>query len=142
MFYLPQPPEELFDTWNDPHEVVNLAGIDDYAGKLAEMRARLDRHILETRDLGFILEPLMEAIDKAGGETIFEFGQSEEKYPLHSILPLANMVAVKNPKYINELLTAIKDANPIIRYWGALGLRVLGFEASLNALCRLNKSMA
>lgn len=92
-FYLPQPPEELFDTWNDPHEVVNLAGIDDYADKLAEMRTRLDRHILETRDLGFIPEPLMEAIDKAGGETIFEFGQSGDNYPLHRILPLANMVA-------------------------------------------------
>lgn len=139
-YYKPQPSEELFDTWNDPHEVVNLAGKESYFDKLVEMRAELDRHILETRDLGFIPEPLMEAIDKAGGETIFGFGQSEENYPLHRILPLANLAAARNTENISELLDAMKDTNPIVRYWGVLGLRILGFEAR-TALADLESAL-
>ena len=82
----------------------------------------------------------MEAIDKAGGETIFEFGQSEENYPLHRILPLANIASARNTENISELLDAMKDTNPIVRYWGVLGLRVLGFEAK-TTLSDLEKAL-
>ena len=51
-----KPEEELFDTWNDPHETENLAGRPEYAEKLAELRAALDRWMRETDDKGFLVE--------------------------------------------------------------------------------------
>ncbi|MCZ6640061.1 MAG: sulfatase, partial [Gammaproteobacteria bacterium] len=33
-----KPHEELFDTWNDPHELNNLASDPEYAGKLEELK--------------------------------------------------------------------------------------------------------
>ena len=48
--------EELFDTENDPHELVNLADDPAYADKLAELRAELDRWMREIEDKGLMQE--------------------------------------------------------------------------------------
>ena len=128
-FFQPQPPEELYDTQSDPHEIDNLANRGEHAAQLAGMRAALDRHLLATRDLGFIPEPLREQIDRAGGETIHEWGQSDGNYPLAEILPLANRASARDAQNIPVLVEALGNPNPIVRAWGALGLRVLGPEA-------------
>lgn len=52
-----KPPEELFDTENDPHELHNLAGDPAYADKLAELRAECDRWMQAIDDKGLIPEP-------------------------------------------------------------------------------------
>lgn len=50
--------EELYDSENDPYEVNNLADSTDpvHVAKLQELRAALDRWIVETRDLGEVDE--------------------------------------------------------------------------------------
>ena len=58
-FLSPKPSEELYDTESDPHETDNLAGDPRHAAKLEELRrAHLD-WVRETRDIGFIPEPLV-----------------------------------------------------------------------------------
>ena len=49
-----KPPEELYDTEADPHEVVNLAGDPAHAGRLVRMRTALERWIESTGDLGAV----------------------------------------------------------------------------------------
>ena len=53
------PPEMLFDTENDPHEIYNLINSDlpEHKKILGEMREALDNWMVETGDLGGILEP-------------------------------------------------------------------------------------
>ena len=51
-----KPPEELYDTETDPHEVINLAGDPAHADRLVRMRAALDEWIESTGDLGEIPE--------------------------------------------------------------------------------------
>ncbi len=50
----PLPPEQLFDTQTDPHEIRNLAASDDPAHReaLVRLRAALDTWLIETGDLG------------------------------------------------------------------------------------------
>ncbi len=48
--------EELFDTWEDPHELNNLAGDPDYAGKLEELREECARWMESIHDMGEIPE--------------------------------------------------------------------------------------
>ena len=55
-----KPPEELYDTEADPHEVVNLAGDPAHAGRLVRMRTALDRWIESTGDLGAVPEAELE----------------------------------------------------------------------------------
>jgi arylsulfatase A-like enzyme len=42
MKYIEHGYEELYDTKNDPHETVNLAGNDVYSKKMAELRSRYE----------------------------------------------------------------------------------------------------
>jgi N-sulfoglucosamine sulfohydrolase len=55
----PLPPEQLFDTAADPHEIVNLATSSDpdHRRALARLRAALDVWIVETGDRGEFPEP-------------------------------------------------------------------------------------
>lgn len=56
LFRQERPEEELFDVEADPYEINNLAGDPVYAGKLEEMRGRLDEWMEESRDLGRVAE--------------------------------------------------------------------------------------
>ncbi|MEM0964903.1 MAG: sulfatase-like hydrolase/transferase [Verrucomicrobiota bacterium] len=125
--YQPQPSEELYDTASDPHEINNLATTE--TEQLQLMRELLDKQIIETRDLGFMPEPLMEKIDRTRGQTVYEFGQSDENYPIEELLALAKLASEKNPVNLPAFTQALQDENECIRYWGAVGLRALGEDA-------------
>ena len=58
-FSAAKPPEELYDTTADPHEISNLAGSPAHEEKLHRMRAALDRWIRETNDLGALPEHIL-----------------------------------------------------------------------------------
>jgi hypothetical protein len=128
--FLPQPTEELYDTKKDPYEIHNLIGDPTVASKLSTLQNQLDKHILETRDLGFLPEPLSAEIDTKANQTIYEYGQSETNYPLKEILTLATLSSNKDSKNIPILCQALRSSNPTIRYWAMMGLRVLGQEAA------------
>ncbi len=48
--------EELFDTYQDPHELFNLAADPAYGEKLEELRTECERWIEEIGDMGFMSE--------------------------------------------------------------------------------------
>ncbi len=48
--------EELFDTWDDPHELRSIATDTAFAGKLLELRQELDRWMEQTQDPGVLDE--------------------------------------------------------------------------------------
>lgn len=47
-----KPKEEFFDTWNDPHEIHNLAGDPAYAEKLTELSTAMDQWLQSFDDTG------------------------------------------------------------------------------------------
>lgn len=51
-----KPPEELYDTATDPHEVINLADDPKHAATLKELATALDAWIARTGDLGLLPE--------------------------------------------------------------------------------------
>lgn len=57
--FAPLPPEELYDVVRDPHEIYNLVGSPEPEHKqaLAELRAAVERWIVETDDHGRFEEP-------------------------------------------------------------------------------------
>ncbi|RAJ10229.1 sulfatase family protein [Arenibacter echinorum] len=49
-------PEELFDTWNDPYELNNLADNPEYKNKLEELREECERWMSDIDDKGLMSE--------------------------------------------------------------------------------------
>lgn len=63
-----RPPEELYDTQADPHEVANLADIPAYRDTLARMRSVLDGWLARYDDQGLLPEAEMVARMWPGGK--------------------------------------------------------------------------
>lgn len=125
--------EELFDCDADPWNMENLVDRADLAGKLAELSAALDAHMLEINDNGFIPEGCSPE------------GYTESRwpgaYPLAELLPLAATAGRGEPGLLPELLAALDHENDLHRYWAAQGLLNLG-EAVRPALDRMRAAFA
>ena len=126
-YWGPKPAEELYDVAADPFEVRNLAAEPEHAGRLAQMRRTLRQEMIDTRDTGFIPEGMFERL--AGGKTIYEYAQSEA-YPIRRLVDLADRATSRDPAALPDLMAAMADPHPVVRYWGAAGCLVLQGRAA------------
>jgi hypothetical protein len=58
-WFEPRPHEELYDTWNDPHEIQNLAQEPAHAATLDRLGSALDAWLAQTEDWGAVPETEM-----------------------------------------------------------------------------------
>lgn len=94
-----RPAEELYDTKNDPFEINNLADDPAMAGKLSEMRKRLNAWMEESGDLGQEAEPT-EMFDS-------DMAVYTER--------------LKSPKFSPEHLKTLQDNIALMKKWAAEG---------------------
>jgi arylsulfatase A-like enzyme len=123
-YFMPDKPlEELFDLSNDPWELNNLADDHRYQQTLSEMRALLSHQIRETKDLGFIPEPILEALGKQAGNKYYVLQTPENSSLLEECLEMIEQV---NNGNVEAILKALKSPREEIRFWAAYGLGNLG----------------
>lgn len=127
-FWEPKPVEELYDTKADPWEVKNLTSDPKYAEVLNRMRNANRDHILAIRDSGFM--PEGEMVREAEGTSIYELVRDDNRYPLKQVLEIAEMATLGDAKNLPRLTELLKADHPVIRYWAATGLVILGENAS------------
>lgn len=137
-YWQPKPSEELYRIEGDPYELKNLAGDTAHAPRLEAMRRTLRAEIIATRDTAFIPEGMFKRL--AGTKTIYEYAQGAD-YPLERLIDLADRATSRDTKHLPELRKAMADAQPLVRYWGAVGCLVLQrsaqpAKAELQALLR------
>ena len=132
-FFQTKPYEELYDLEADPEQVVNLATASAAQSKLAELRRALDRHMLATVDNGFIPEGL--PIEG------YQASRDPKSYPLPRIMALAATACARAPRNLTTLTDALSATNEVERYWGAMGLLMLG-KASAPVADRLRERLA
>ncbi len=126
--FQPKPPEELYDTQKDPHELENLVGRHEFAGVLARMRAECDAWLRDIRDVSFTPELDMHRLTRAS--TPYEFARDPHRYPLDRVLRLAAMAASGNAANLPEFVKNLRGENTVLQYWGAIGCRVLDAKAA------------
>jgi hypothetical protein len=126
-FWEPKPAEELYDTKADPWEVKNLANDPAFADVLARMRTANREHLLKIRDSGFI--PEGEMVAEAEGSSIYELVRDDKRYPLKRIMDIAEMATLGDAKNLRSLTELLQADHPVIRYWAATGLVILGKKA-------------
>ncbi|MBE7494884.1 MAG: sulfatase-like hydrolase/transferase [Verrucomicrobiaceae bacterium] len=115
-----RPLEELYDTQADPEQLHNLAVDAAHQDELKQMRARLRRWQLETRDAGCFTEPDLWARLQPG-ETPRGIAQDDARYPLTRLLEAADAVGRDDQAAAQRQW--LRDADAAVRYWAAVGLR-------------------
>lgn len=118
-----RPVEELYDVQKDPRQITNLAGSPELAGVLREMRGRLKTWMIESRDIGFLAEA--DAWAGSTWVTPYEIARSPVLYPQERILETASLVG-RGLSAAAEQIRRLKDPDPAVRYWAAVGLTALG----------------
>lgn len=125
-FWEPKPAEELYSIHDDPHNVNNLASEQDYRHVLEEMRNAMEEWVFRTNSKSFI--PEGEYL-KALGENIGYEYFTGRNYDLGHIYEIASLATLGDPVHLPELENALLHEDSIIRYWGAVGARILGNES-------------
>ncbi|NLF72940.1 MAG: sulfatase [Candidatus Anammoximicrobium sp.] len=141
-YWQPKPAEEFYEIGKDPFEVRNLIGQSPHAQRIAGLRAALRAEILATRDAGFLPEGMMTQL--AGDQTIYDYTHGKD-YPLERIVELADRASEGQPGNLPELLAALADPHPVLRYWAATGCLILRDQAAPGKaalLQRLNDDWA
>ena len=121
-FWQVKPEEELYDLRNDPDEVNNLAGSAEHRAVLERMRAALWKHMLETRDNGFIPE----------GSPLEGYSNTRDAkaYPLERVMDVADVVTRRDATNVPRLIEWMTDSNECVRYWATLACVMLVEKAA------------
>ncbi len=137
-YFMPDKPlEELYDLINDPWEMNNLAEDQRHQETMVEMRELLYQQIMQSKDLGFIPEPLLEELGKKAGNKYYVLQTPENSNLLDECLEMIEQV---NNVNVEAMLEGLNSTHAEIRFWAAYGLGNLDrhnartFEALKNAL--------
>ncbi len=134
-FWLPHPPEELFDLVADPFEVENLAGSGAHRETLERLRAAHVAHERAARDV--CLLPEAEMFRRAGPLAPLALGHDDIRYPLEAVLRTAQRASSGKEADLRELRDALKATDPAIRWWAVMGHLAQGKKAVQEAADRL-----
>ncbi len=114
-----RPVEELYDTVADPQQLNNLAADPRNRATLERLRKRLRQWLLETRDIAFLPEPDVAA--RSDALTPYAMARQPGLYPLERVLASAERVGAADAADVQR--KDLRDADPAVRYWAAVGLR-------------------
>jgi hypothetical protein len=136
-FWEKKPPEELYDTENDPWEVNNLAEDPEYAEVLERMRKANKDWMMRIKDTGFI--PEGEMVRRSGDMPMYDYMRSGD-VPLEAMIEAADIASRGKEENLDKLVEYLKNDDSAIRYWGATGLLILG-EKAAPAKVKLMKAL-
>ncbi|MCP4263509.1 MAG: sulfatase-like hydrolase/transferase [Planctomycetes bacterium] len=123
-----KPPEELYDLKNDPHEFHNLVKSPERQKVLRRMRSAHIKWMHQSGDLGLIPEPILEEIYLKHGNDYDILNQPENQDLINSIREVIEL-AEKGKSAIPELIQAMQDKRPSIRWWAVIGLGNMNSDA-------------
>ncbi|WP_081607525.1 sulfatase-like hydrolase/transferase [Rhodococcus triatomae] len=124
-FWAERPAEELYDVWSDPDETTNLVDRPEYATELSRLREALDDHILAINDNGFIPE--------GSGAEGYLPSRSPADHPLREVMRVAALAITRDCRNLTAFLRSLDHPNPVVRFWAASGLRLLGTGSAPEA---------
>jgi uncharacterized sulfatase len=123
-----KPPEELYDLKNDPHELHNLVNSSKDQKVLKRMRAAHIKWMHQTKDIGLIPEPILEDIYLKHGNGYDILAQPENHDLIDRIRQVIEL-AEHGKSAIPELINAMQDKRPSVRWWAAIGLGNMDSDA-------------
>lgn len=137
-FWKSKAAEELYDLAADRDQVHNLVRSDAPEAKAAlqKLRQALDDHMRSTRDLGFVPEAEMHRRAAALGNP-HALGHDPKGLAFDRIADAALRASDVSSAGASDMAALLDDPEPIVRYWGALGLIIRGEGAAGAAAGKL-----
>ncbi len=139
IFWNRKPPEELYDLQSDPDEVKNLAHSPMHQEIMKRMRQAQQGWARSIRDVGFL--PEGERFTRAPGESPYDLGHNEKKYPFDRIFAMAEYASILDPKATDTLKKGLTDDESAVRYWAALGLLMRGAKGYMAGSEALHQAL-
>ena len=124
-WFRPKPTEELYDTWEDPDNVINLIDDPKYAEIAKELKRELVRWQKEVRDLGLLPECERAMRAKDLGITLCELAKDPKAYDLDAYLETSDLALQGDAKNFAQLKQFLQSKDSGVRYWGVIGLLLL-----------------
>lgn len=115
-----KPYEEFYVKENDFYNVNNRANDPDYVPEIEKMRKALENQTIESMDLGFIPEPELIRLQQTHKAAPYDIVRGID-YPIDRLMKLS-VLWKTTENSVPKLKKALKDTNPIVRYWGVNGL--------------------
>lgn len=125
-FWQQKPAEELFDIEKDPHNVNNLAQDPKFKQVLAKFREVNHNWLINSRDIGFIPEAMLQAISRT--QAPYDFGRSDQ-YPLERVVETAELASLRDKSKLGVIVQRLDDKNAVVRYWAVIGTIILKEDA-------------
>lgn len=125
-YWQTKPSEEFYSIRDDAFEIRDLMNDPAHADRIASMRAALRAEMVSIRDTGFIPEGMRARL--GGEKTIYNYAQSSA-YPIERVIDVADLAVSRSAGRLPDLIKALNDEHPVIRYWGAVGCLVLQSNA-------------
>lgn len=122
-FWQSRAPEELYDLQSDPDEANNLADSPSHQEIKARLHSALLEHAREIVDVAFL--PEGELLSRMPGVSPYDFARLPTVYPFERILAMAERASTPGESALSELRAGLGDSDSAVRYWAALGLRML-----------------
>lgn len=122
-----KPQEELFDLQADPYELFNLADSPAHQEILQEMRRAHVAWADETKDIGLIPEPIINAQQREHDQPIYTLARNGV-LPIEKIGQTARLWT-EGPQAIPQLQQSLDNDDASVRYWAAIGLGNLAEQA-------------
>jgi arylsulfatase A-like enzyme len=116
-----RPAEFLFDIENDVWETKNLVNNPDYKEILNQMRKKVNKEILQSRDVLLLPEYEIGIISKT--TTPYEFRLTNKNYPIALIYKAASLSGFRGKEIASQQIKLLGHSNKIVRYWAIIGLR-------------------
>ncbi|BBC74284.1 sulfatase [Altererythrobacter sp. B11] len=120
-FFHTKPYEELYDLESDPDQVNDLAGKAAHADMLAKLSAALDEQMIAIHDNGFLPETM-------AGEG-YAASRDPALYPLRQLMEVGAKAARRDARARDEFAALLDTKVEVLRYWGAMGLLLIGEDA-------------
>lgn len=140
VFWKAKAPEELYDLAADPDAVRNLVDDPAHRAALERCRAALRAHLVASRDLGLL--PEVDMHRRRGARTPYELAHDTHAYPLERILDAADRASSARPGDLSVVVAGLRDADPAVRYWSAIGVRLQGAAAMTAQAATLRQLLA
>lgn len=139
-FWREKSPEELYDLEADRDAVRNLAGDPAFSATRDRLRAALRDHLIETRDLGLL--PEVDMHRRSHGRPPYALAQDAQAFPVARVLEAADVASARRPSEAGRVRAWLTDRDPAVRYWAAVGVRLLGADAVKAAAPALERLLA
>lgn len=110
-----RPREALYDCETDPLNLTNLIDSPEHAEIAERLGAALDRHLQESRDLGFVHE--IELWKHTKDQTPMEWSSQRSEQDVADLIQAASTVGTKHTPSIERLLDKETASE---RYWGTV----------------------